>query len=132
MLESLERNDASLPHRQAKYCKALQAALTEADGFRRQAVPLLLYRYFADMAQVFRALRPLMKDGAPFALIVGGNHTVLSGRRFDINTPQHLVDIAAACGWQHLETVPLQTYQRYGYHMSNAVRAEGLVIVRAA
>ncbi len=132
LLDSLESNDASLPARQAKYCRALQAALTEADGFRRQAVPLLLYRYFAGMAQVFRALRPLMKDGAPFALIVGSNHTILSGRRFDINTPKHLAEIAAACGWQHVETMPLQTYQRFGYHMSNAVKAEGLVIVRAA
>lgn len=132
LLASLQSNGAGLPARQAKYCKALRAALTEADGFRRQAVPLLLYRYFAGMAQVFRALRPLMKDRAPFALIVGSNHTVLSGHRFDINTPKHLAEIAADCGWQHLETVPLQTYQRYGYHMSNAVNAEGLVILRAA
>lgn len=131
LLASLHRNDAHLPARQVKYCRALQAALTEADGFRRQAVPLLLYRYFAGMSQVFRALRPLMKNGAPFALIVGGNHTVLSGRRFDINTPEHLVEIAEGCGWEHVETVPLQTYQRYGYHMSNAIKAEGLVIVRA-
>ncbi len=73
-----------------------------------------------------------MKDGAPFALIVGSNHTVLSGKRFDINTPQHLAELAAANGWEHVETVPLQTYQRYGYHMGNAVIDEGLVIVRAA
>ena len=131
LLENLRSNDANLPTQQAKYCRTLQAALTDADGFRRQAVPLLLYRYFAGMAEVFRTLRPLMKEGAPFALIVGSNHTVLSGRRFDINTPEHLADIAESCGWQHVETVPLQTYQRYGYHMSNAVNAEGLVIVRA-
>jgi hypothetical protein len=131
LLASLITNDADLPEKQADYCRSLQAALSEADGFRRQAVPLLLYRYFAGMAQVFRTLRPLMRESAPFALIVGSNHTVLSGRRFDINTPQHLVDIAASCGWAHVETVPLQTYQRYGYHMENAVNNEGLVIVRA-
>ena len=73
-----------------------------------------------------------MRKGAPFALIVGGNHTILSGKRFDINTPQHLADIASGCGWSHAETVPLQTYQRYGYHMDNAVTAEAMVIVRAA
>jgi len=132
LLRDLQTNEARLPVRQARYCTALQSALSEADGFRRQAVPLLLYRYFAGMAQVFRALRPLMHDGAPFALIVGSNHTVLSGRRFDIDTPKHLAEIAACSGWEHVETVPLQTYQRYGYHMSNAVTGEGLVIVRAA
>jgi SAM-dependent methyltransferase len=132
LLANLTANSAGLPKTQAKYCWMLQSALSDDDGFRRQAVPLLLYRYFAGMAQVFRALRPAMTDGAPFALIVGSNHTVLSGRRFDINTPQHLAELAAQNGWEHVETVPLQTYQRYGYHMENAVVDEGLVIVRAA
>lgn len=131
LLASLQNNGAKIPVAQAEYCKMLQGALLESDGFRRQAVPLLLYRYFAGMAQVFRTLRPLMKDGAPFGLIVGGNHTVLGGKRFDINTPQHLAEIASACGWTHTETVPLQTYQRYGYHADNAVTVEGMVIVRA-
>lgn len=77
LLDQLQSNAAGLPTAQADYCKMLQAALGEEDGFRRQAVPLLLYRYFVGMSQVFSSLRPLMKDGAPFALIVGGNHTVL-------------------------------------------------------
>jgi hypothetical protein len=131
LLDELLGNFAGLPARQADYCRMLQLALGDGDGFRRQAVPLLLYRYFAGMAEVFNAVRPLMRQGAPFALIVGGNHTVLSGKRFDIDTPQHLAEIAIACGWKHSETVPLQTYQRYGYHMDNAVTAEAMVIVRA-
>ena len=132
LLAGLIANSADIPTAQAKYCRTLQTALSESDGFRRQAVPLLLYRYFEGMAQVFRSLRPLMKDGAPFALIVGSNHTVLGGKRFDINTPQHLAEIASACGWKHIETIPLQTYQRYGYHMDNAVTSEGMVILRSA
>jgi site-specific DNA-methyltransferase (cytosine-N4-specific) len=132
LLASLLANEANLPTAQADYCRTLQAALSEKDGFRRQAVPLLLYRYFAGMAQVFRSLRPLMKESAPFALIVGMNHTVLGGGRFDINTPHHLAGIATACGWKHAESFPLQTYQRYGYHMGNAVNGESLVILRAA
>lgn len=131
LVEQLLSNEAGLPEAQANYCLMLQSALGESDGFRRQAVPLLLYRYFAGMAKVFKALHPLMKKDAPFALIVGGNHTVLSGKRYDINTPQHLAEIAKSCGWSHAETVPLQTYQRYGYHMENAINAEAMVIVRA-
>lgn len=131
LLEQLQCNAANLPAAQSSYCKMLQNAIGEGDGFRRQAVPLLLYRYFVGMSQVFSSLRPLMKNGAPFALIVGGNHTTLGGHRFDINTPQHLAELASACGWTNTETVPLQTYQRYGYHMDNAVTAEAMVIVRA-
>lgn len=132
LLSALVENRSVLPREQADYCLKLQAALSDKkDGFRRQAVPLLLYRYFVGMAEVFRAVRRCMKNGAPFALIVGSNHTVLGGKRFDIDTPHHLVEIAHSCGWTHEETMPLQTYQRYGYHMSNAVNSEALVIVRA-
>lgn len=131
LLDNLLANNARLPHTQANFCRALQEALSEKDGFRRQAVPLLLYRYFTGMAEVFRALRPLMNQKVPFALIVGHNHTVLGGKRFDIDTPAHLADIAQTCGWSHQETISLQTYQRYGYHMGNAVNGESLVILRA-
>jgi len=130
-LMALKENSAGLPVAQAGYCLALQEALSESDGFRRQAVPLLLYRYFAGMASVFRTLRPHMNANAPFALIVGANHTVLGGKRFDIDTPQHLAELAIANGWVHEESVPLQTYQRYGYHAGNAVIGEAMVIVRA-
>ncbi|KRC36590.1 hypothetical protein ASE10_05600 [Lysobacter sp. Root76] len=132
LVERLMSNADGLPQRQARYCLSLQKALSDADGFRRQAVPILLYRYFASMLQVFQALRPLLKKGAPFALIVGGNHTTLGGKRFDIDTPQHLAELAQFSDWDHSETIPMQTYQRYGYHASNAVSTEGMVIVRAA
>jgi len=130
-LTALRDNTAGLPLAQANYCLSLQDALSEGDGFRRRAVPLLLYRYFEGMASVFQSLRPHMKKGAPFALIVGTNHTVLGGTRFDIDTPQHLAELAEANGWTHEESVPLQTYQRYGYHAENAVSGEAMVIVRA-
>ncbi len=71
-----------------------------------------------------------MRPGAPFALIVGHNHTVLGGVRHEIDTPTHLAGLAADAGWTVEELLPLQTYRRYGYHVSNAVRRETLVIFR--
>lgn len=131
LLSDLMGNKANLPKTQLKYCMGLQKSLSESDGFRRQAVPLLLYRYFVEMAKVFRAVRSVTKKGSPFALIVGHNHTVLGGKRFDIDTPQHLAQIGRVCGWRHAETLPLQTYQRYGLHAGNAVSGEALVVMRA-
>jgi len=131
LLLTLEANDAMLPDQEASLCIRLQNALGESDGFRRQAVPRLLYRYFSNMADAFNAVRRLVKPNAPFGLIVGGNHTVLSGTRFDINTPEHLANIASANGWQHVETIHLQAYQRFGLHMNNATTTEALVILRA-
>lgn len=131
LLLTLEANDAMLPEQESALCVRLQNALGESDGFRRQAVPRLLYRYFSNMADAFTSVSRLVKPNAPFGLIVGGNHTVLSGTRFDINTPEHLASIATARGWQHVETIHLQAYQRYGLHMNNATTTEALVILRA-
>jgi len=127
---ALKENTERLPETEAALCLQLQDSLGESDGFRRQAVPTLLYRYLASMRDGFRAIRKAMKPGAPFALIVGHNHTVLSGVRHDIDTPAHLTSLAHCTGWTVEELVSLQTYRRYGYHVGNAVRAETLVILR--
>jgi SAM-dependent methyltransferase len=131
MINDMGNNAASLPKSEVKFCRKLQDSLTVTDGFRRQAVPSLLYRYFAAMQASFRAVQRVMNRNAPFALIVGHNHTVLGGRRFDINTPAHLASIAEQVGWTVEELIEMQTYQRYGYHMSNAVAAETLLILRS-
>jgi len=131
LLSALEANNAELPHEEAALCLKLQQTLTEQDGFRRRAVPRLLYRYFADMSDSFASVRKVMKTGARYGLIIGGNHTVLGGQRFNINTPSHLVSLAVSRGWKHLETVELQTYKRYGLHSRNASTTEALVILQA-
>lgn len=128
--EDLIANTADLPSSEAEFCIGLQKAISPKDGFRRKAVPLLLYRYFKAMRDSFVAVRRVLKAGAPFALIVGHNHTVLGGIRYDINTPLHLMRIAMHVGWKREELIELQTYQRYGYHMNNAVAAETLLILK--
>jgi site-specific DNA-methyltransferase (cytosine-N4-specific) len=129
---ALKDNPLDLPKAQLKFCRVLDAALSLDDGFRRQAVPSLLYRYFASMKQSFVGVKKAMKKGAPFALVVGHNHTTLGGKRFDIDTPKHLADLAVSAGWIVEEMLPLQTYQRFGYHAANAVEAETLVLLRNA
>ena len=81
------------------------------------------------MKMAFETVIGVMATSAPFALIVGHNKTILSGKEFDINTPSLLKIIAEETGWKHKESTPLQTYQRYGLHSTNAVKAETLLIV---
>lgn len=129
-LAGLELNSAGLPDAQHRFCQRLAKNLGDTDGFRRKAVPVLLYRYFSMMQGSFRAVASRLAPGAPYALIVGHNHTILGGQRFDIDTPTHLAELAANVGWIVEELIPLQTYQRYGYHQSNAVNAETLIFLR--
>jgi site-specific DNA-methyltransferase (cytosine-N4-specific) len=107
-------------------------ALSSNDGFRRQAVPSLLYRYLVGMRNMFTEVRSCLKPASPFALVVGHNHTILGGKRFDIDTPDLLRRIAIQCNWKHEESIPLQAYQRYSIHKNNAVAAETLLILRKA
>lgn len=130
-LLALNENSLGLPEAQANFCLSLQDALGSKDGFRRQAVPVLLYRYFDLMNQTFASVRKCFKTGGKFALIVGHNHTQLSGKRFDIDTPAHLASLAQNQGWHIEEITALQPYQRYGLHAANAVKAETLIVLRA-
>src|SRR5690606_30868453 len=43
LIDQLMNNSSKLPKAQAEYCQKLQRAIGDGDGFRRQAVPLLLY-----------------------------------------------------------------------------------------
>jgi tRNA G10 N-methylase Trm11 len=130
-LVSIYDNTARLPEAEAKYCATLQKAIGPTDGFRREAVPVLLYRYFDLMSQTFQSVRKCMKVGGRFALIVGHNHTQLGGKRFDIDTPTHLASLANHQGWNVEEVTALQPYQRYGLHAANAVKAEALIVLKA-
>jgi len=131
LAEQMQNNLDHLPDEQWRFCVRLYEAIGESDGFRRRAVPMLLYRYFASMRDSFKSVRAVMTTGSPYALVVGGNHTTLGGNRFDIDTPHHLAELACSAGWSLRETHRLQTYQRYGYHTRNAVRSEALVLLEA-
>ncbi len=130
LIAQFKNNECGLSPVAYKFCKDLQASLGEDDGFRRQAVPNLMYRYFVDMQLMFREVKSIMKDNAPFALVVGHNKTTLGGKPFDINTPLLLKEIAVYEGWTHDESITLQTYQRFGIHKKNAVKHETLLILR--
>jgi len=130
MLHAMLNNSAELPEEHAIFCKNLQDSLSDVDGFRRRAVPVLLYRYFSDMQAVFRETQGLLRKRGQFALVVGRNQTVLGGTRFLIDTPSLLASLASYNGWVTEETVGLQTYHRYGLHQRNSVNAEDLIILR--
>lgn len=130
LIEQMMINSERLPTEIHQFCLELYKNLSKADGFRRQAVPILLYRYFSGMQNVFINVRAALKKNSPFALIVGHNHTTINGRKFEINTPSFLSSLAKTCGWGLDEDISLQTYQRYGLHHSNSVGKESLLIVR--
>jgi site-specific DNA-methyltransferase (cytosine-N4-specific) len=128
--QDLNKNSSTLPEEVIEYCKLLQRHLSEKDGFRRQAVPALLYRYFSNMAYTFVTVKNAMRPGGIYALVVGTNRTTLGGTQFNIDTPIYLAEIAQHHGWSIDEMLPLETYKRYGLHVANAVQNETLIVMK--
>lgn len=126
--QKLLSNSEELPPTLAQFCRKLNKALTQDDGFRRQAGPTLIYRYFVDMKRAFFSLSRVLRKNARVAIVVGANHTTLGGQRFDIDTPRFLRLIAQDLGYRVRELIALQTYQRYGLHQKNSIQDESLII----
>ena len=130
LTDGLSQNEAGLPDEPIEYCRLLQRHVSQQDGFRRKAVPALLYRYFSDMMQSFNTVGIAIKPGGIYALVVGTNRTTLSGTQFNIDTPRFLAQLAEHVGWSLVEYLPLETYKRFGLHAANAVQDETLVVLR--
>ncbi len=112
------------------FCNSLLTKLSDNDGFRKQAVPSLLYRYFSQMKVAFIEVKRKLKPGGHFALIVGHNHTNIGDKRTDIDTPGLLIKEALAIGYELIENTPLEVYQRYGINSLNAVNKESLIVFK--
>jgi site-specific DNA-methyltransferase (cytosine-N4-specific) len=119
-----------LPTAIVRLCCVVYAANCSA-GFRRRAVPGLLYRYFVLMRSVFTQLRLALRRDECAVFIVGYNRTWAEDQTFLIDTPALLGSVAEQEGFDLQETVRLETWPRYGLHHENGVRGEAAVILRA-
>lgn len=128
-IAELETNREELPDEINELVDKLFNDLQPTDGFRKQAVPILLYRYFVDMKRMFVNTHSLIKEGGKFGLVVGNNKTTIGGEKRMIDTPRLLSLIASECGWKVDELFPLQTYKRYGINSKNAINTEILIIL---
>ena len=128
LVAAMADNQASLPDEVAEFCRRLQSRLGKSDGFRRQAVPLLLYRYLSGMKAAFSNLHRLLRTGGRMAWVVGVNQTTLGGEQITIDTPELLGRLAAQAGFAIAKPIVLQTYHRYSIHQKNSIRQESVIL----
>jgi site-specific DNA-methyltransferase (cytosine-N4-specific) len=128
--EAMLRNDNSLPEPVTELLSRIAARNTaEGAGFRRAAVPGLLYRYFSAMRRSFEAWASLQRPGERAVLIVGRNRTGPPEDRQIIDTPQLLTAVAGSAGYSLVVRRPFETWPRYGLHADNAVRGEDAIVL---
>jgi site-specific DNA-methyltransferase (cytosine-N4-specific) len=127
---ALKANRDSLPRECVSLCQELHDAVDlQSDGFRRQNVPGLLYKYLTEMAGMFREVHTVLRKGARYALIVGRNGTLLGSRHFTIDTPRLLSVLAEANGFRLSDSMEFDAYHRFDVHQANSIRTETLIIL---
>jgi hypothetical protein len=98
-------------------------------GFRKRAVPDLLYRYFSEMGDSMTNWRQVLRKGEHAILIVGHNRTTADGQVIDIPTPDLLAQVGEQRGFKVSEIIRLETWPRYGLHAHNGVDGEDAVVL---
>lgn len=127
----LSGNSDALPGAVMELVRDLQLRNEDGNaGFRRAAVPALLYRYFARMGECFDAWHTGLRAGERAVLIVGNNRTTAGGEQTVIRTPELLGEVAATRGYELEEVIPLETWPRYGLHGKNGVSGEDALVIR--
>lgn len=101
-------------------------------GFRKKALPSLLYRYFTGMANAMSVWTQVLLPGERAVLIVGHNRTTANGEQIKITTPELLGDAAATRGFNVVELIRLETWPRYGLHAANGVPGEDALVIERA
>lgn len=99
-------------------------------GFRRAAVPALLYRYFVAMRDDFTSWHRQLRKGERAVVVIGRNRTGPPGAQITIETPSLLAACAEQVGFTLAEYISLETWPRYGMHAANAVDAEDAVVLQ--
>lgn len=99
-------------------------------GFRRAAVPALLYRYFVAMRDAFTSWHRQLRKGERAVVVIGRNRTGPRGEQITIETPSLLAACAEQVGLTLAESISLETWPRYGMHAANAVDAEDAVVLQ--
>lgn len=128
--EVIKENASDLPEDIYSLIMDMNDSLSEKDGFRKQAMPTLTYKYFSEMKDMFVNVRKMMNHDALYGLVVGHNKTTLGGKEYNIDTPKLLAILAQNSGWNIEELFPLQTYKRYGINSKNAITKETLIILK--
>ncbi len=100
-------------------------------GFRRENLPALLYRYFADMKAVLERAAETLRPGALCAIVVGDSFTLAGDERFRIRTADFLCAIAGALGFTQDERIAMGGQAAYLPHQRNGIPAEEILRLRA-
>ncbi len=129
--QALRENSEGLPTHVTTLLRKITLANEAAQaGFRRAAVPPLLYRYFAQMRGSLTSWARHLRSGEKAVVVVGRNRTGPAGAQVAIDTPTLLGWCAEQVGFEVADQHVLETWPRFGLHAANAVQGEDALVLR--
>ena len=96
----------------------------EEVGFRRRNLAPLLAKYFFDMRDVLEQILKLLRPSGTAFLVVGNNRTIAGGVPLEIETAQHLIDIAESVGFLPAGSMPMDMLLSRDVFRKNAMKSE--------
>lgn len=125
---SYEENRLILPEKTRVLIEQINYLNSEGSaGFRRKNLSALLAKYFIDMRLAMQELFALLRTGGSMFLVVGSNRTTAGRRRIEINTPDHLAEIAGSIGFRKVEDTPMEMLVSRNIFKKNAIAAESIL-----
>lgn len=100
-------------------------------GFRRENLPALLYRYFADMQTVLERAAENLRASALAAIVVGDSFTTAGTERFRIRTADSICETATALGYDVVERIEMGGQVAYLPHQRNTIPSEEILMLRS-
>ena len=125
---SYEENRTILPEKTRALIEQINQLNNDGPaGFRRKNLSALLAKYFIDMRQAMQELFSLLRTGGSMFLVVGSNRTTAGGRSLEINTPDHLAEIAGGIGFRKAEDTPMEMLVSRNIFKKNAITSENIL-----
>jgi Putative RNA methylase family UPF0020 len=130
--QQLDENAADLPQAVIKDILMIRSLNQAAGvGFRRENLPSLLYRYFADMQAVLKQAVANLKPNALVAIVVGDSFTMAGSKRVRIRTADALCETANTLGFKTVERIEMGGQVAYLPHQRNTIPSEEILIFRS-
>ena len=96
-------------------------------GFRRRNTPALLAKYFFDMREVLGQMFLMLSSGGTAFMVVGNNRTTAGGQLVEIETANHLADIAESLGFLRKGDLAMEMLSSREIYRKNAMPSERIV-----
>ncbi len=96
-------------------------------GFRRKNMAAVLYRYFADMAKVFRNLDIALRPGGSAFFVIGDNMTVAGGKEIPIKSADVFNELADTLGWKVIQRIPITVTTEKRPHTRNSITDNDII-----